>query len=242
MNLYRRLDRAWARGEAALTVSLLIAMVLIASFSAGIRNLTRFDIAWANALLTDMEWADSFLRKATVLLAFLGASQAAYYHKHISIDVFTRLLPLRPRYVVHTIGSAVAALIMFALAASLAAAVELNLSERPIEYEILGDQGSLHVCDATPQQLGELGNIERPSIFCAFRAAMVRVGVQPETPGAAIQLIVPILFVVMGGRFAGNALVSGNALRQGAAAIEECEAEARARLAAVHASLGGHTS
>ena len=132
MNRIRRLDRAWARGEAALTVSLLIAMVLIAGLSAGIRNLTRFDVAWANALLTDMEWADSFLRKSTVLLAFLGASQAVHYHKHISIDLITRVLPLRPRYIVHAIGSAAASMIMFALAASLAAAVQLDLSERPI--------------------------------------------------------------------------------------------------------------
>src|SRR4249919_3151598 len=101
MEFFRRLDRAWARGEGMLTVGVLLSMVFVASFSAGIRNLTRFDIQWANALLTDMEWADSFLRKATMWLAFLGASQATYYRKHISIDVLTRLAPLKPRYVMH---------------------------------------------------------------------------------------------------------------------------------------------
>jgi TRAP-type C4-dicarboxylate transport system permease small subunit len=82
----RRMDRAWARGEGWLTVLVLILMVLVAGFAAGVRNLTRFDVAWANEMLTEMEWADSLLRKGTLWLAFLGASLATYSQKHINID------------------------------------------------------------------------------------------------------------------------------------------------------------
>jgi TRAP-type C4-dicarboxylate transport system permease small subunit len=237
MDLYRRLDRAWARGEAALTVSLLLAMVSIASLSAGIRNLTRFDVAWANALLNDMEWADSFLRNATVLLAFLGASQATYYRKHIHIDAITRVLSLRARYLVHAVGSAAASLIMFALAASLGAAVELHSQERPIEYEILGDHGSMHVCDASAQQLEQLEGLQRPNGFCATRWLAKRIGVHSETPGALSLLVVPLLFAGMGLRFLAISVVSARAVLRGEASLAELETEERARLAAVHASL-----
>src|ERR1700750_2585016 len=119
MEFIRRLDRTWARGEGLLTVAVLLSMVAVAGFSAGIRNLTRFDVQWANTLLTDMEWADSFLRKATMWLAFLGASQACYYRKQISIDVLTRIAPLKPRYMMHAAAGVIAGLITFAVAISL---------------------------------------------------------------------------------------------------------------------------
>lgn len=233
MQLYRRLDRAWARGEAVLTVSLLIAMVSIASFSAGVRNLTRFDLVWANALLIDMEWVDSFLSQATVLLAFLGASQATYYHKHIRIDVVTRSLPLLPRHVVE----AAAGVIVLALAVSLGSAVKLNMSERPIAYELLGEGGAVHVCDATPEQLRALRAMERPSAFCALRRILKHAGLDAEAPGPVFQCSVPLIFVVIGCRFLGIAARSVHAVSRGKAAMLELEAEEAARLAAVHAAL-----
>lgn len=237
MQLYRRLDRAWARGEAVLTVGLLIAMVLIASFSAGIRNLTRFDVVWANALLSEMEWVDSFLSQATVLLAFLGASQAAYYHKHIRIDVIIRSLPLRPRHLVQAAASAAAGVIVLALAVSLGSAVKLNLSERPVAYELLGEHGAIHVCDASREQLRELQGMERPSVFCALRGVLKRAGLDAEAPGPALQLFVPLLFIVIGCRFLGHALRSARAVLHGPAAMRELDAEEAERLAAVHEAL-----
>ncbi|HEX4353102.1 MAG TPA: TRAP transporter small permease subunit, partial [Polyangiales bacterium] len=203
MEFFRRLDRAWARGEGILTVIVLLSMVFVASFSAGIRNLTRFDIQWANSLLTDMEWADSFLRKATMWLAFLGASQATYYRKHISIDVITRIAPLKQRYMMHAASGIIAGIITMCLAFSLASAVKLNLNERPIEYEILGDNGSMHICDATPAQLKQLEGVERPSSFCAVRSVLNLVGIPAETPGAAFQIVVPLMFLVISLRFFG---------------------------------------
>jgi hypothetical protein len=217
----------------------LLAMVFVAGFSAGVRNLTRFDIQWANNLLTNMEWADSFLRKGTMWLAFLGASQATYYRKHISIDVFTRIAPLKQRYMMHAAAGVIAALITFALSYSLSSAVAINLKERPIEYEMLGDNGSMHVCDATPAQLKALEGVEVPTIFCGVRKVLNTVGVPAETPGAAFQIIVPFMFFVIGLRFLGIGIGAGIAVFKGEAAMLELEAEEHARLAAVHAAVSG---
>lgn len=239
MEFFRRLDRAWARGEGALTVLVLLSMVFVAGFSAGIRNLTRFDIQWANEILTDMEWADSFLRKATMWLAFLGASQACYYRKHISIDVLIRIAPLKQRYLMHVAAGVIAALITFAMSYSLWKAVELNLSERPIEYEMLTETGSQHVCDASAAQLKELEGVEVPSSFCAVRSGLKVFGITAETPGAAFQLIVPFMFIVMGLRFLGAGTSAALAVMEGEEALRKLDHEEHVRLNAVHAAAGG---
>ena len=240
MEFFRRLDRAWARGEGMLTVGVLLSMVFVASFSAGIRNLTRFDLQWANALLTDMEWADSFLRKATVWLAFLGASQATYYRKHISIDVLTRIAPLKQRYIMHAAAGIIAGLITFALSFSLSSAVRLNLNERPIEYEMLGNEGSIHVCDASADQLKDLEGVDVPRVFCVVRSVFHAIGMPAETPGAAFQIVVPFMFFVIGVRFLGLGIGAAIAVSKGEEALKQLEADEHARLAAIHASVSGH--
>lgn len=239
MEFFRRLDRAWARGEGALTVLVLLSMVFVAFFSAGIRNLTRFDIEWANKILTDMEWADSFLRKATMWLAFLGASQACYYRKHISIDVLVRIAPVKQRFIMHAAAGVIAASITFAMSYSLWKAVELNLAERPIEYEMLTDSGSQHVCDATPEQLKNLEGVEVPSAFCGVRSVLKVFGVTAETPGAAFQLVVPFMFIVMGLRFLGVGIGTAIGIARGEESLRRMDEEEHARLAAVHAAVGG---
>jgi TRAP-type C4-dicarboxylate transport system permease small subunit len=239
MEFFRRLDRSWARWEGWFTVGVLLSMVFVASFAAGVRNLTRFDVQWANQLLTDMEWADSYLRKATMWLAFLGASQATFYRKNINIDVLLRIAPIKPKYTMQAIAGIVGGLITLALAYSLASAVSLNLKERPIEYELLGDDGSIHVCDATPQQLQALEGVERPTVFCAARSVLNVIGIPAETPAASFQIIVPLLFVVIGLRFMGYGIGAAIAVMQGPAALERLEEEERERIAAVHASVSG---
>jgi len=219
-------------------VLVLLSMVFVAGFSAGVRNLTRFDIQWANEVLTDMEWADSFLRKATMWLAFLGASQACYYRKHISIDVLVRIAPLKQRYMMHAAAGIIAALITFAMSYSLWKAVELNLAERPIEYEMLTETGSQHVCDATPEQLKALEGVEAPSAFCAVRTVLKVFGIVPETPGAAFQLIVPFMFIVMGLRFLGAGGSAAVAVAKGEDALRKLEEEEHARQAAVETATG----
>jgi TRAP-type C4-dicarboxylate transport system permease small subunit len=215
----------------------LLSMVFVASFSAGVRNLTRFDIKWANELLMDMEWADSFLRKGTMWLAFLGASLATHYRKHISIDLLTRLAPLKAKYTMHMLAGLIGGAITIALAFSFASAVKLNLTERPIEYEILGDSGSMHICDATDEQLKALEDTTRPTGFCIARKILGALSVPAETPGAAFQIIVPIMFLLMGLRFIFQGIEAGGVMIKGIGAMEEAEAEDRARLAAVHAAV-----
>jgi TRAP-type C4-dicarboxylate transport system permease small subunit len=239
MEFFRRLDRAWARWEGWLTVAVLLSMVFVAAFSAGVRNLTRFDIEWANNMLTDMEWADSYLRKATMWLAFLGASQATHYRKNINIDVLLRLAPLKPKYVMLAIAGIAGGIITLGLSYSLASAVSLNLKERPIEYELLGDNGSMHVCDATPEQLKQLEGVDRPTIFCGVRKVLSVVGIPAETPGAAFQIVVPIMFFVIGVRFIGLGIGAAYAVKQGPEALARLEAEEHARLAEVHAAVSG---
>lgn len=217
----------------------LLSMVFVAGFSAAIRNLTRFDIQWAADLLTDLEWADSFLRKATMWLAFLGASQACYYRKHIAIDVLIRIAPLKQRYIMHAAAGIIAGCITFALAFSLGSAVKLNLAERPIEYEMLAENGSKHLCDGTKEELKNLDGVEVPHVFCGIRSALKVIGITAETPGAAFQMVVPFMFIVMGLRFFGAGVSSGMAVLEGDEAIHKLEAEEQARLAAVHASVSG---
>ena len=45
-------------------------MIVVAATQAALRNLTNLDLDWANLALEHMEWADSFLQKGTLWLAF----------------------------------------------------------------------------------------------------------------------------------------------------------------------------
>lgn len=232
MELLRRFDRAWARGEGWLTVGVLILMVLVAGFQAGVRNLTRFDIQWANELLTDMEAADSFLRKGTLWLCFLGASLAVHKRKHIGIDILTRIAPPRAKYTMLAIAGIAAGLITLGLTYSFSSAVRLNLTERPIEYEMLGEEGSMHVCDATDKQVDALQDFDKPTGFCVLRTVLNTVGIPAETPGAAFQLIVPVMFFVMSIRLLFQGMGAVAILLGGDTAIAEAEAEERRRVLA----------
>jgi TRAP-type C4-dicarboxylate transport system permease small subunit len=244
-DLLRRIDRGWARGERWLTVAVLILMVLVAGFQAGIRNLTRFDVQWANDLLTNMEWADSFLRKGTLWLAFLGASLATHGHKHIAIDVLLRLSPPKGKYWMLAISGVLAGLITLGLSYSFWKAVELNLTERPVEYEMLGPNGPMHVCDATPAELKGLEDFSRPTYFCAFRSVLNAIHIPAETPGAAFQLIVPVMFIAIGIRMIAYGFGYFAVVLGGPEAIAGAEEEERRRILAQRQSVlhsGEHPS
>ena len=229
MEFLKRIDRGWARFEGWLTVGVLILMVLTAGFQALVRNLTRFDVAWANEMLVGMDWADSLLRKGTMWLAFLGASLATYTHKHIGIDVILRIVPARAKYIMLTLSGIMSGLITLGLVYSFSEAVALNLSERPLDYELLGESGQIHVCDATLEQVAALEGFEYPGVFCAFRSFLTLFGIHSETPGAAFQLIVPIMLLVIACRLIGKGVGAAMVLAGGTAAIEMAEAEERAR-------------
>ena len=219
----RRLDDRWAKFEGWLTVVVLILMVFVAGFAAGVRNLTRFDVAWANALLNDMDWADSLLRKGTMWLAFLGASLATYHRKHINIDMLLRIAPPRIKYGMLAFGTIVASILTVGLVICFSAAVYLNLTERPVEYEMLGPDGkSMHLCDATDAQLKEL-DLSAPTFFCISRSALSLVAIPAETPGAAFQLIVPLMLVVMALRLFAQGLQHVGTLLGGDEALQRAE-------------------
>jgi TRAP-type C4-dicarboxylate transport system permease small subunit len=237
IDFLRRVDRGWARGESWLTVAVLIMMVLVAGFQAGIRNLTRFDVQWANDLLTNMEWADSFLRKGTLWLAFLGASLATQKHKHIAIDVLLRIAPPKGKYWMLAIGGILAGMITLGLGYSFSKAVVLNLTERPVEYEMLGVNGPMHVCDATPEEMKQLEDFSKPAIFCVFRSAFAAVGIPAETPGAAFQIIVPIMFFVIGLRMIGYGFGYVATVLGGEETIKLAEDEERRRILAQQQSV-----
>lgn len=236
-----RLDRVWARFEMALIVVVLLSMVFVASFSALARNLTRFDVQWASQILMDMEWADYFLRTGTMWLAFLGASLAAHHRKHIGIDLFTRLAPLKARYTMHAFAGVFCGLITIGLAYSFSAACYLNLRERPLEYQILTDDGSIHICDAPDSKLQEFikdnPDFSRPGIFCAFRKVLNTVGIPAETLAATGELIVPLTLFVMSLRFIFRGINAGLAVFEGVEAMERAEEEERKRIAAVQAAV-----
>ena len=238
MQLLRRIDHALARGEGILTFLVLLSMVLVAGFSAGIRNLTRFDIPWASAILTDMWWADSYLRRGTLWLAFLGASLATYNHKHISIDVLVRIAPQHARYAMLAIASVAGGLITLALAYSFLSSVELNLIERPLEFEILSAEGqSIHVCDTTQASVDAVEGVERPTAFCIVRSVLSAVGVPAETPGATFQLMVPLMCFIISLRLIAYGIGFGLTLREGPEAMRRADEEERARMASAHAAL-----
>jgi TRAP-type C4-dicarboxylate transport system permease small subunit len=220
----------------------LILMVLVAGFAAGVRNLTRFDVAWANAMLTEMEWADSLLRKGTLWLAFLGASLATHTRKHINIDILLRLAPPKAKYAMLSFGGIVSGLITAALVISFSSAVYLNLTERPVEYEMLGDDGPMHVCDATDAQVEVLQGIEKPSVFCVMRTVLAMIAVPAETPGAAFQLIVPIMLAAMSLRLLGQGFTNAAVTFGGPEALAKAEAEDKRRIAEEQGASPSHGS
>lgn len=233
----RRMDRAWARGEGWLTVVVLILMVLVAGFAAGVRNLTRFDVAWANEMLTEMDWADSLLRKGTLWLAFLGASLATHSQKHINIDILLRLAPPKAKYSMLALGGVISGVITALLVVSFSSAVYLNLTERPVEYEMLGADGPMHVCDATDEAVEALEGIEKPVAFCVMRTVLAMVAVPAETPGAAFQLIVPVMLAAMALRLLGQGMSNAGIVLGGPEAIAEAEAAEKRRIAAEQGDL-----
>ncbi len=212
MERLRRLDEGLARGEALLAAALLLAMVVLAALQALLRNAANLGFGWANTALGALTDVDPFLQKGTLWLAFLGASLATHTDRHIAIDVLPRLLPRRARAVLRLVVSLASAVVAFYLARVFWMAVLNNASERPLEYEVMGASGVRHVCDAPLEDLRRAG-LDRPAFFCAVRGLLALLGAAVETPGAAAQLIAPVGFLGMSGRFLLSALWTVGSLR-----------------------------
>ena len=221
-----RFDTGIARGEAALATLFLISMILAASCQALFRNLAGMEIGWANGVLENLTWIDPFLQKGTLWLAFLGASLATREGRHIGIDLFPRLAPQRVKLLMRGVAAAGSSLISYFLCRAFWAAVLVSAEERPANYEVYGDVGSLHICDATARQIAD-ATLEDPGVFCTVRSALAGLGVPIENPEAALQLIVPVMFFVMAVRLAGHSVGAFYELSQKKSDAEGGKAKSR---------------
>jgi len=204
----RRIDRQLARGEAAIAAAVLLIMIAVAAAQAALRNLTNLDFDWANLVLERMEWADSFLQKGTLWLAFFGASLSTYDEKHIAIDVLPRLAPPRGKQLLRAIVNVFSSVTCFYLGRVFWLSVLNNAKEIPLEYSVLGPSDEMiHICEAAADVLADTG-LSRPSVFCAIRSGLEVFGIEMSTPDVALQLIVPAMFIWMSIRFLSRALAA----------------------------------
>jgi len=207
----RGIDRQLARGEAAIAAAVLLLMIAVAATQAALRNLTNLDFDWANLVLERMEWADSFLQKGTLWLAFFGASLSTYDEKHIAIDVLPRLSPPRVKQLLRAIVCVFAGVTCFYLGRVFWLSVLNNAQEIPLEYSVLGASDQMiHICEA-PAAILAAADLSRPGIFCGVRSALEVFGAQMSTPDVALQLIVPSLFIFMSIRFISRAVAASAA-------------------------------
>ena len=227
MDSIRKLDAGVARGEAAAAAGVLLLMILAAAVQALLRNLTDFEVAWANDALADLEWIDPFLKKGTVWVAFLGASLATYHEKHIAIDILPRIVPEAVRRVMKACVGLGAGATAIGLAVVFWGAVINNAADRPLEYEVLIDGSPSHVCEASDELLGTY-EMSRPGFYCAIRAVMNSVGADAETPEGASQFIMPVMFMIIGIRMFGQGLHTSAQIAVPSLRAEESASQASA--------------
>ena len=199
----RRLDVGWAKGEAAIAAVVLLVLIVVAATQALLRNLTLWDVQWANDVLEGLSWSDSFMQKATLWLAFLGASLAVQGRKHIGIDIVPRIAPERIGAILGGLVWIAAALTCFFLAGVFFESILNNAADLPFDYQAMTETGeSIHRCDASAALL-ERSELPKPGLFCALRGALGFFGAPISTPDTALQLIVPVMLFVMTLRFFG---------------------------------------
>lgn len=244
MDSIRKLNAGVARGEAAAAAGVLLLMILAAALQALLRNLTDFEVAWANDALADLEWIDPFLKKGTVWVAFLGASLATYHEKHIAIDILPRIVPAAVRRVMKACVGLGAGATAVGLAVVFWGAVINNAADRPLDYEVLVDGTPSHICEASEDLLSSY-EMSRPGFYCAIRAVMNGVGADAETPEGASQFIMPVMFMIIGIRMFGQGLhtsaqIAVPSLRENGS--EESPAAQPQKSEATEASAEGDTS
>lgn len=194
-SLFQRVNEGLANVEASIAMGMLLLMLVVAFAQAALRNLTQAGFAWANAALGFIDWGDFVLQKGTLWLAFLGASLAIHSDKHVAIDILPRMVSPRGRLILRGLVGVLASVICFFLARAFMQAILVNGAETEAHVMLLTSDGSVHVCDASAAQLAENDASKGP--FCLVRGFLSIFGVPMQTPGAAFQLIVPVMLFVM---------------------------------------------
>lgn len=230
MTLLRRIDQGLARGEAALIAFVLLAMVVVASVQAVLRNCSDMGMVWASSLLPSIHWVDPFLMKGTLWLAFLGASLATHDEKHIAIDILPRLSPPKVRAAMRGLIGVTVGLICVQYGRVMMRTILNNAQEVPLQFEVFVDAGRAHICDAPASAI--TGELVRPDIFCGVRSALASIHVPVATPEAALDLIVPTMFMFMAIRFFTKGLVSFLSIPKGGEPDPHVAAAAAAAAAA----------
>lgn len=188
----QRWDVALARVEGHVVTLLLLVMIAVAALQALWFNLAEGGVGWAARILQASAWADRFLQRGTLCLAFLGASLATHEGKHFSIDLVTRVVPERVARVLLRAGALGAGVVSLALALVFFEASLASDATVPFEYERLTALGRQHVCDVAA------ADAARPQLLCGLRAALGAAGVSVSTLGGVTLLLVPVMLVVIG--------------------------------------------
>jgi C4-dicarboxylate transporter DctQ subunit len=89
MKRLERIDEAIGRVEQVLVVLFLGLMITIAFLQIFLRNF----------FFTGLDWGDLLVRNLVLWVGFIGATLATKEEKHISIDLVSRWLSLRARYI-----------------------------------------------------------------------------------------------------------------------------------------------
>ncbi|MCB9629167.1 MAG: TRAP transporter small permease subunit [Sandaracinaceae bacterium] len=213
MTTLRRIDEGLARGEAALTATVLLAMIFVAATQALLRNCSDMGMVWASNALPSISWADQFLMKGTLWVAFLGASLATHDDKHIAIDILPRLATPKVRAAMRGLVGVTVGGICLQYGRVIMRTILNNASEVPLEYEVILDSGRAHICEAPASAFS--AELTRPDIFCSVRGVLESMNVPVATPEAALELIVPTMFMLMAIRFFIKGVVSFTTIPKG---------------------------
>jgi TRAP-type C4-dicarboxylate transport system permease small subunit len=138
---------------------------------------------------------------------------ATHDDKHIAIDILPRLATPKVRAAMRGVVGVVVGLICFQYARVIMHTILNNASEVPLDYEVILDAGRAHICDAPASTFS--ADLVRPDIFCGVRGVLESMKVPVATPEAALELIVPTMFMLMAIRFFIKGIASFTSIPKG---------------------------
>lgn len=96
MKILNFIDYLFEAVERWLIVLSFSLMILLSFINLFLRTLyIRFDLNWANSLMSQIDWSEPFTRLMVLWVAFLGASLLTKENRHIRIDIMGRLFSPR---------------------------------------------------------------------------------------------------------------------------------------------------